>query len=238
MKTPHAHPWNLDSSQARELQIRLSNDVIRYTCGTDVKLIAGVDVSVSRFSRAGRAAVVVLEYPSLELCEVSVVEGDIDFPYIPGLLSFREAPLALKAWKRLKLHPDLLMVDGQGIAHPRRMGIASHLGLLLNIPSIGCAKSRLIGTHSSLPEKTGSYRLLRERDEIIGAAVRTKHAVKPVYVSIGHMVDLDSAISLVLGCCRSYRLPQPTRLAHMAAAGSSRLAGYRNMSDKQKLQRG
>lgn len=238
MKTTHSHPWNLDSSQARELQIRLSNDVIRYNCGTDIKLIAGIDVSVSRFSRSGRAAVVVLDYRSLELCEVSVVEGDIDFPYIPGLLSFREAPLALRAWKRLKSHPDLLMVDGQGIAHPRRLGIASHLGLLLNIPSIGCAKSRLIGSHDLLPEKAGSYRLLREKNEIIGAAVRTKHAVRPVYVSIGHRIDLDSAISTVLGCCRSYRLPQPTRLAHMAAGGSSGLAGYRNMADKQKVQRG
>jgi len=238
MKTPHSHAWNLNTNQARELQIKLSREIIRHNCDMNINLIAGIDVSVSRFSRAGRAAVVVLDYRSQELHEVSIVEGDIDFPYIPGLLSFREAPLALRAWKRLKSRPDLLMVDGQGIAHPRRMGIASHLGLLLNTPSIGCAKSRLIGTHSSLPEKAGSYRLLREQNEIIGAAVRTKHGVQPVYVSIGHMIDLDSAISLVLACCRSYRLPQPTRLAHMAAGGSSKLAGYQNMTDKQKVQRG
>jgi len=238
MKTPHSHPWDLDSSQARELQSRLSCEVIRCNGGMNVKLIAGIDVSVSRFSRAGRAAVVVLDYRSLELCEVSVVEGDIDFPYIPGLLSFREAPLALRAWQRLKSRPDLLMVDGQGIAHPRRLGIASHLGLLLDIPSIGCAKSRLTGTHNLVPEEAGSYRLLGEKNEIIGAAVRTKRRVKPVYVSIGHRIDLDSAISLVLECCRGFRLPQPTRLAHMAAGGSPGLPGYGHMADKQKIQRG
>ena len=115
------------------------------------------------------------------------------------------------------------MVDGQGLAHPRRLGIASHLGLLLNIPSIGCAKSRLIGTHDSLPEEAGSYSLLMENDEVIGAVVRTKHAVKPLYVSIGHRTDLDSAIRLVLNCCQGFRLPQPTRLAHIAAGGSSDL---------------
>jgi len=238
MKNPYSHPWNLNSSQARELQTRLSNEVIRHNCSRDFKLIAGIDVSVSRFSRSGRAAVVVLDYRSLELCEVSAVEGAIDFPYIPGLLSFREAPLALRAWKGLRSHPDLLMVDGQGIAHPRRLGIASHLGLLLNIPSIGCAKSRLIGTHSSLPEKAGSYRLLRENNEIIGAAVRTKQSTRPIYVSIGHRIDLDTAISLVLRCCRRYRLPQPTRMAHIAAGGSSGLAVYGSAADNHTVQRG
>jgi len=236
MKTSHSHPWDLDSRQAREIQSKLSNEVIRFNSGMDIKLIAGIDVSVSRFSRAGRAAVVVLDYRSLELFEVSVIEGEIDFPYIPGLLSFRESPLALRAWKRLKSRPDLLMVDGQGIAHPRRLGIASHLGLLLDIPSIGCAKSRLTGTHDALPEEAGSYCLLREKDEVIGAAVRTKLRVKPVYVSIGHRIDLDTAISLVLGSCRGYRLPQPARLAHMAAGGSTSLTGYSRIADKQKVQ--
>jgi deoxyribonuclease V len=236
MKTSRSHPWDLDSRQARELQSKLSNEVVRFDVGMDIKLIAGIDVSVSRFSKTGRAAVVVLDYRSQELCEVSVVEGEIDFPYIPGLLSFREAPLALRAWQGLKSRPDLMMVDGQGIAHPRRFGIASHLGLLLDIPSIGCAKSRLIGTHDPLPDEAGSYRLLKEKDEIIGAAVRTKLRLKPVYVSIGHRVDLDTAVSLVLGCCRGYRLPQPTRLAHMAAGGSTALPGYRRIADKQKMQ--
>ncbi len=186
-------------------------------------MIAGIDISVSRFSGTGRAAIVILNYPDLEIREISVAEGDIDFPYIPGLLSFREAPLVLLAWKRLKTRPDLLMVDGQGIAHPRRLGIASHLGLLLNTPSIGCAKSRLIGTHDVLPQRAGSFRLLSDNGEVIGAAVRTKRAVKPLYISIGHRVELDKAISLVLDCCRGFRLPQPTRLAHIAAGGSSDL---------------
>jgi len=223
MRIPPCHCWDLDFSQARELQVQLSHKVIRCHDKIKIKLIAGVDVSVSRFSRTGRAAVVVLDYYNLEIREVSVVEGAINFPYIPGLLSFREAPLALRAWEGLKTRPDLLMVDGQGIAHPRRLGIASHLGLLLNIPAVGCAKSRLTGTHDSLPEEAGSYRLLREKGEIIGAAVRTKRSVKPLYVSIGHRIDLDSAISLVLNCCRGFRLPQPTRLAHFAAGGSSEL---------------
>ncbi len=223
MKIPPCHRWDLDVSQARELQVKLSHKVMRCNDKMNIKLIAGIDVSVSRYSRSGRAAVVVVNYPDLEVREISVAEGAIDFPYIPGLLSFREAPLALQAWKGLETRPDLLMVDGQGLAHPRRLGIASHLGLLLNIPSIGCAKSRLIGTHGSLPEEAGSYSLLLENDEVIGAVVRTKHAVKPLYVSIGHRTDLDSAIRLVLNCCQGFRLPQPTRLAHIAAGGSSDL---------------
>jgi len=223
MKTPPCHRWDLDVSQARELQVKLSRKVMCCNDKMNIKLIAGIDVSVSRYSRTGRAAVVVLNYPDLEVRDISVAEGAIDFPYIPGLLSFREAPLALQAWRGLETRPDLLMVDGQGLAHPRRLGIASHLGLLLNIPSIGCAKSRLIGTHDSLPEEAGSYSLLMENDEVIGAVVRTKHAVKPLYVSIGHRTDLDSAIRLVLNCCQGFRLPQPTRLAHIAAGGSSDL---------------
>jgi len=238
MKTHQSHSWDLDFRQARELQNRLSHEVIHRNDSTNIRLIAGIDVSISRFSRAGRAAAVVLDYRSLELCEISVVEGEIDFPYIPGLLSFREAPLALRALQGLKSRADLLIVDGQGIAHPRRLGIASHLGLLLDIPSIGCAKSRLIGTHDWLPETAGSYRLLSDRNEIIGAAVRTRRAVKPVYVSIGHRIDLDSAISLVLECCRGFRLPQPTRLAHIAAGRSSSLSDYGYLDKKRKVQRG
>ncbi len=173
----------------------------------------------------------------MELREVAIAESNIDFPYIPGLLSFREAPLYLKAWKKLKSHPDLLMVDGQGIAHPRRLGIASHLGLLLDTPAIGCAKSRLIGMHDSLPDEAGGYRLLMDKDEVIGAVVRTKHRVQPVYVSIGHRIDLDNAVSYVLECCRGYRLPQPARLAHMAAGGQLGLHDYGHMAEKQKMRR-
>ncbi|MHB8084725.1 MAG: endonuclease V, partial [Dehalococcoidia bacterium] len=147
-------------------------------------------------------------------------EAEIELHYIPGLLSFREAPLIIKAFQKLNRRPDMIMVDGQGIAHPRRLGIASHLGLFLNIVSIGCAKSRLTGTHDPLPLERGAYKPLIDRDEVIGAVVRTKFAVNPLYISIGHKIDLNDSISYVLSCCKGYRLPEPTRLAHIAAGGN------------------
>jgi deoxyribonuclease V len=214
-----AHDWKVDSCQARDLQSRLSRSVIRYGSKLAPHTIAGIDVSITRFSKIGRAAVVVLNWPSLEPIDLSMAEGKIDFPYIPGLLSFREAPLVLEAWKRLRVHPDLIMVDGQGIAHPRRLGIASHLGIILDVVSIGCAKSRLIGENKVLSECAGTHEPLFDHGEVIGAAVRTRRAVKPVYVSIGHKIDLESSISWVLKCCRGLRLPEPTRLAHLAAGG-------------------
>jgi len=140
-------------------------------------------------------------------------------PYIPGLLSFRESPLILAACQRLTVTPDLILVDGQGIAHPRRIGLASHLGLFLDTPTIGCAKSLLCGSHETLPEKPGSYAELVDTGETIGAALRTRLGVKPVYVSIGHKVDLRTALHWAMECCRGYRLPEPTRLAHLAAGG-------------------
>jgi len=172
-----------------------------------------------------RGAVVVLSYPELELVETRVVEGKVDFPYVPGLLSFREAPLTLAAFERLDIAPDLVLFDGQGIAHPRRLGLASHLGLFLDIPTIGCAKSRLCGHYDTLGLEPGGYAELVDGEEIIGAALRTKAGTKPVYVSIGHKVNLKSAINWVMRCCRGYRLPEPTRLAHLAAGG--RLVGAR-----------
>ena len=202
------------------MQTRLACRVIRSKTNIRPQTIGGIDVSVSRFSRLGRAAVVVLSYPAMELVDMAIAEAEMEFPYIPGLLSFREAPLVIKAFKTLKRRPDMIMVDGQGIAHPRRLGIASHLGLLLNITSIGCAKSRLTGTHDPLPPEKGAYKPLIDSGEIIGAAVRTKLAVNPLYISIGHKIDLDDSISYVLNCCSGFRLPEPTRLAHMAAGGT------------------
>jgi len=172
----------------------------------------------------GTAAVVVLRYPELRVVGIKSVAGPLGFPYIPGLLSFREAPLILAACEELKLVPDLIIVDGQGIAHPRRMGLASHLGLFLNIPTIGCAKSLLCGGHEVPAEEPGSYAEIIDGGEIIGAALRTKLGVKPVYVSIGHRLNLESAIHWVLKCCRGYRLPEPTRLAHLAAGGNLKLS--------------
>ncbi|MBN1374719.1 MAG: deoxyribonuclease V [Dehalococcoidia bacterium] len=211
------HTWVMNTSQARHLQIDLSYKIVRVSNRTIPQSIAGVDVSISRFSKRGRAAVVVLSYPDMEILDLAMLEDDINFPYVPGLLSFREIPIILKAWQKLRISPDLVIVDGQGIAHPRRFGIASHLGLLLDIPSIGCAKSRLIGDHEPVADDAGSYSPLTDGEEIIGAVLRTRSSVKPVYVSIGHKIDLSDAISLVLKCCCGLRLPEPTRLAHLAA---------------------
>ncbi len=169
-------------------------------------------------------AVVVLSYAGLEVKEVEVAEQRISFPYVPGLLSFREAPAILNVCERLKTDPDLVLVDGQGIAHPRRFGLACHLGVLLDTATVGCAKSVLCGTYGKLEEGAGSFAEMADNGEVIGAAVRTRAGVKPVYVSIGHKVDLLTAVSWTLGCCRGYRLPEPTRLAHLAASGRLRTA--------------
>ena len=184
------------------------------------RFIAGIDTSVNRAWGVATGAVIVLNYPELELVEAQVVNGRFDFPYIPGLLAFREVPLILAACKQLTITPDLVLVDGQGVAHPRRMGLASHLGLFLNTPTIGCAKSLLCGTHEVPSIEPGSYAEVVDRDEIIGAALRTKLGIKSVYVSVGHKIDLQAAIHWVLECCRGYRLPEPTRLAHLAAGGN------------------
>jgi deoxyribonuclease V len=164
-----------------------------------------------------------LSYPELEVAEVQTVEDRIDFPYVPGLLSFREAPITLAACAKLNITPDLVLVDGQGIAHPRRLGLASHLGLFLDRPTIGCAKSRLCGRHFEPAKEAGSHAELLDKEEVIGAALRTKDGVNPIYVSIGHRVDLESAIYWAMQCCRGYRLPEPTRLAHLAAGGNLKI---------------
>lgn len=216
MEIYNLHEWDLTTEQAREIQKQLSPEIICSNSIVRPRLIAGIDISVYRRYK-GCAAVVLLDYPSLEIVESAFAEGEILYPYVPGLLSFREAPLILEACRKLVRKPDFILVDGQGIAHPRRLGVASHLGLLLNIPSIGCAKSRLIGDHDSIPDEAGKYTYLVDGGEIIGAAVRTRRGCKPVYISIGHMVDLPAAIHWTLNCCKGYRLPEPTRLAHIAA---------------------
>lgn len=207
----------MNTKEARELQLSLSHRIVRTNHGLSPRTIAGVDVSVSRFSKLGRAAVVVLSYPGMEVIDLAVAEDKISFPYVPGLLSFREVPVIMKAWDKLTARPDLVIVDGQGIAHPRRFGIASHLGILLDTPSIGCAKSRLTGDYGPVPAKPGSHSLLLDEGELIGAVLRTRQNVKPVFVSIGHKMALPDCISWVLKCCRGMRLPEPTRLAHIAA---------------------
>lgn len=182
-------------------------------------MVAGVDISAPNARGVAKGAVVVLSYPELALVDTSVVEQRIDFPYVPGLLSFREAPAAVAAFEKLILTPDLILVDAQGIAHPRRLGFASHLGLLLDAPTIGCAKSILCGKHQPLGIEAGCHAELIDNDEVVGAALRTKEHTTPIYVSIGHKVDLATALRWVMNCCRGYRLPEPTRLAHLAAGG-------------------
>ena len=220
MKAKNIHGWGAGVAQARDILVRLANKVSRTDAVAAPRLIAGVDISARRGDSMATGAVVVLRYPELKLVETKIVTGKLAFPYIPGLLSFREIPLLLLAFEKLDLIPDLILVDGQGIAHPRRMGLASHLGLLLDTPTIGCAKSRLCGSHNVPGAEPGSYAEVVDNSEVIGVALRTKFETKPIYVSIGHKVDLKAAIHWTLECCRGYRLPEPTRLAHLAAGGN------------------
>lgn len=191
----------------------LASRVVREKTFGEIELIAGIDVSFKGEEAA--AGVVVLEYPGMEEVERAIAKVRVTFPYIPGLLAFREGPSIVAALEKLKNEPDLLMLDGQGIAHPRRMGIATHIGVIFDKPSIGCAKSRLWGSyHEPGPEK-GSWSYLYDGAEIIGAVLRTKDKAPPLFVSIGHRIDLQSALEIVLSCCRGDRLPEPTRLAHL-----------------------
>jgi deoxyribonuclease V len=223
MEIMRRHDWLLSTTEAIKLQKELAAEVLRIGNVSAPRLIAGVDISVNRWEKTGKAAVVVLNFPGLDAVEVKTYTDNIGFPYIPGLLSFREAPLILAACEKLSSEPDIIMVDGQGIAHPRRMGLAAHLGLFLDIPTIGCAKSRLCGSHEEPGNERGDFTELFDNDEVIGAVVRTRSRVKPVYVSIGHKIDLPESIKIVLHCCRGYRLPEPTRLAHQAAGGHLKL---------------
>ncbi|HYB20960.1 MAG TPA: endonuclease V [Thermodesulfobacteriota bacterium] len=178
------------------------------------KIGAG-DVSYSRTDDRGYAAFLVFSYPDLVLLESSTDQGRASFPYIPSLLTFREAPILLKAFSKLTTKPDLILADGQGIAHPRSMGIAAHLGLLLDLPSIGCAKSRLYGTDAEIPLDRGSVAPLNEEGRTVGMIVRTRAGVKPVYISPGHKMDLETSVKTILSLCRGYRLPEPLRQAHI-----------------------
>jgi deoxyribonuclease V len=213
------HAWDLPPEAAAQVQQRLSSQVItRPLAESSIKSIAGVDVGYPRGRGAARVAVAVLDYASLQLMDLSTNEYSISFPYIPGLLSFREVPAILTALEGLTIMPDLLITDGHGRAHPRRFGLACHLGVLLDLPTIGCAKSILIGGHDALPGSPGSTVDLSDNGEITGSVVRTRDDVKPVYVSVGHGVDLPSAVRVILHCCPKYRLPEPIRWAHRSAS--------------------
>jgi len=221
MKLQELHSWQLSPSQAQRLQLQLAKRITHNNEVNKPHFIAGVDMSKPDKRGVARAATVLFSYPELKLVEIAVAEDKAAFPYIPGLLSFRECPLMLAACQKLSQHPDIIIVDGQGIAHPRHFGIASHLGLILDIPTIGCAKSRLFGQHQPPANEAGNYADLTDKDIVIGAVLRTKTNVRPIYVSIGHKIDLPSAIYWTLQCCRGYRLPEPCRFAHFAASGNA-----------------
>lgn len=222
MRIRQLHSWRVAASEAKQIQRELASQVSTKNEVQQVHLVGGVDLAAGNRYTTARGAVVVLQYPEMLLVEQSVVERRLDFPYVPGLLSFRESPVIIEACERLSATPDLFLVDGQGFAHPRRFGFACHLGLLLDTPTIGCAKSILCGEHDEIAQEAGSSANLIDREEIIGAAVRTRAGVKPVYVSIGHKVDLEASVDWVIACCRGYRLPEPIRLAHQVAGGQLR----------------
>jgi deoxyribonuclease V len=215
MEQQPLHEWNLQPREAIALQHQLAKQIVRQDQLGDVRYVAGVDMAINEENGMARAAVVLLSYPALTILERHIYEEAIRMPYVPGLLSFREAPPVLGAFGKLHQRPDLVLVDGQGIAHPRRIGIASHLGLWLQLPTIGCAKSILVGRYDQgqLQEEAGSWVPLLDKQEIIGAAVRTRTRVNPMIISPGHLISLETSIHYVLTCCKGYRLPEPTRQA-------------------------
>jgi deoxyribonuclease V len=211
------HEWNLTPRAAIELQKQLRAQVRIEPLKRKIETVAGADISFNKFEPTVYAGLVVLRLPSLEVMEEVGVVSETQFPYIPGLLSFRETPSVLEAWAKLKTEPDAVMFDGQGIAHPRRVGIASHVGLLIERPTFGCAKSVLVGRYAEPETERGSWMPLVEpkSDETLGAALRTKRNVQPIFVSPGHLIDLAGALELTLACDGGYRQPEPTRRAHL-----------------------
>ena len=215
MSIPLLHPWNVSPSEALEIQEELRKKLILTPPKMPWEKIGAGDVSYSRTDDRIYAAFLLFSYPDLTLLESAQAQGRASFPYIPGLLTFREAPILMETFSKLKRKPDLILIDGQGIAHPRSMGIAAHLGLLLDLPSIGCAKSRLYGAEAEPSREQGSRVPLIEEGRTVGMVVRTRTGVKPVYVSPGHKMDLETSVKIVLSLCRGYRIPEPLRQGHI-----------------------
>jgi len=221
MHIQESHSWDLSPQQAVELQKQLCGQIICRDKLGSVHIVGGIDVAYLGEGKIACAAVVVISFPELMLKEIALAQKPARLPYIPGLLSFRETPVILDALAKLSTSPDLLICDGHGLAHPRRFGLACHLGLLTGLPSIGVAKSLLVGAHDPVPEAAGSWQLLLDGGEVIGAALRTRTGAKPVFVSIGHCLSLKTAIDFVLRLTAGYRLPEPIRLAHLHASKQS-----------------
>lgn len=211
--------FNVTPQQGIDLQNRMRRQVSLIDGFGETNTVGGVDASVSRFSKRGKCAIVVLSFPKLELIETKVHHAQITFPYIPGLLAFRELPIFFETWNKLTHKPDILLFDGQGYAHPRRFGFACMAGVLLDLPTIGCAKSRMIGEFVEPPQTKGAVSTLTAPEgDKIGDVVRTKGGCKPLFISPGHKISFETATDFVLRCTSEYRLPEPTRLAHLAAA--------------------
>ncbi|MFW5923705.1 MAG: deoxyribonuclease V [Planctomycetota bacterium] len=216
------HEWEVSYAEARQIQCELKNRVRFMPLPEPVEFVAGADMAFSREEGLFFATVVIMTYPDMEIVETRSVRREADFPYIPGLLSFREGPAVLRAFSKVKTRPDVVIFDGQGIAHPRRLGLAAHVGLWLDIPSIGCAKSRLIGENESPGSEKGAHVPLIEDGERIGTVLRTRTDVKPVFVSPGHLCNQRDAWEMVLECAIRYKMPEPTRQAHLAVGRAKR----------------
>jgi deoxyribonuclease V len=214
MKHRRIHSWDVSPKEAFSIQESLREMLVPQGELGKVRVVAGADVACPKGKGKAVGGVAVFSYPGLEIIEEAVAERELAFPYVPGLLAFREAPALLDAFEKLCVEPDVVLFDAQGYAHPRRMGLASHLGILLDKPSVGCAKSVLVGDYEEPENAMGSVAPLMHKNEVVGAAVRTRKGVKPVFVSVGHRVSLDSAIAMVISCCRGYKLPEPARRAH------------------------
>jgi len=216
MEFSNLHSWDLTPQEAVALQQELAGQVVlNHHLPKPIRTISGVDVSYKIHGHNFHAAIVVLDYGTMEVLETVSASAEVSFPYVPGLLSFRELPVLLQAFKKLKTVPDVILADAHGVAHPRRLGLASQLGLWLDLPTIGCAKSRLCGAHEEPGLEKGCWMPLLDDDEEIGRVVRTRARVKQLYVSPGHKVGFDAAMEIALHCSRGYRLPEPTRQAHL-----------------------
>ena len=220
MKKALDHPWDVTAAQAKEIQERLRSQVVTQDELDEIRTVAGIDVGLDKATGHVRSAVAVLSFPGLELVDQAVHTAAAQFPYVPGLLSFREIPAVLAALERLRTQPDLVLCDGQGFAHPRRFGLACHLGLVTDLPCIGVAKKRLIGAHGDVPDQRGLWTPLKHRREVIGAVLRTRPGVKPVFVSLGHRISLPTAVFYTMACTTRFRLPETTRWAHRLASGA------------------
>ena len=216
MKFKNLHPWDVDYKTAVAIQADLRGKLVLSDDGPgDIRIVAGADISCTKGDDRVYAAVVLLDAATLEVVEEARYSCRISFPYIPGLLSFREGPPMLRAFEKLRRRPDMVLFDGQGIAHPRGFGLAAHMGLILDLPSVGCAKTRLIGTFEEPGARRGQCSPLMRDGKQIGSVVRTKDRVKPVFISQGHRVSLERAVEIVLQCARRYRIPEPIRRAHI-----------------------